>query len=195
MPLPDYPIVTDRLRLRPFTDDDLDALHAIQSRPDVARYLYWPPRTRDECVAALKTRMNNDTLAAEGDALSLAVDLIDDDQTTMVGDMVLFWRSEAHQQGELGYVMHPDFAGRGYTAEAARAMLRIGFEGFGLHRITAQCDTRNTASARVMVKLGMRREAHFVENEFVKDEWTDEYVYAIRRADWAARNANRDLSS
>lgn len=193
MPLPDYPIVTDRLRLRPFTDNDLDALHAIQSRPDVARYLYWPPRTREQCVAALKTRMDNHTLAAEGDALSLAVDLIDDDRATMIGDVVLFWRSETHRQGELGYVVHPDFASRGYTTEAARAMLRVGFEDFGLHRITAQCDTRNTASARVMAKLGMRREAHFVENELVKGEWTDEYVYAIRRAEWAARIANTKL--
>lgn len=194
MPLPAYPIVTDRLRLRPFTDNDLDALHAIQSRADVARYLYWPPRTREECVAALGTRIDNHTLAAEGDALSLAVDLIDHDQPTMIGDLVLFWRSEQHQHGELGYSLHPDFAGRGFTTEAASAMLRVGFEGFDLHRITARCDTRNIASARVMAKLGMRCEAHFVENELVKDEWTDEYVYAIRRTQWAATANTEPLS-
>lgn len=184
---PAYPILTDRLRLRPFTEADLDALHAIQSRADVAKYLYWPPRTRAECQEALTNRVASDMLHTEGDALTLAVDLTCADGPRMVGDVMLFWRSTQHRHGEIGYTLHPDFAGRGLTTEAAGAMLRLGFEHFGLHRITARCDARNLASARVMTKLGMTREAHFVENEWVKDEWTDEYVYAIRRAQWAAR--------
>jgi len=67
------------------------------------------------------------------------------------------------------------------------ALLRLGLEGLGLHRIVARCDARNTASARVMERIGMRREAHFVRNEFLKGEWTDELIYAILRSEWAAR--------
>jgi RimJ/RimL family protein N-acetyltransferase len=66
-------------------------------------------------------------------------------------------------------------------------MLRLGFEGLGLHRIIGRLDGRNRASARVLEKLGMRREAHFVENEYVKGEWTDEVVYAILDREWRSR--------
>ena len=61
---------------------------------------------------------------------------------------------------------------------------RLGFEGLGLHRIIGRCDGRNRGSARVMEHNGMRREAHLVENEFVKGEWTDELIYAILRREW-----------
>ena len=92
-----------------------------------------------------------------------------------MGDCVLFWRSEEHQKGEIGYVFNPAYHGRGLATEAVVALLRLGFEGLGLHRITGHLDARNTASARVLERAGMRREAHLVENEFVKGEWTDEF--------------------
>jgi RimJ/RimL family protein N-acetyltransferase len=63
-------------------------------------------------------------------------------------------------------------------------MLRLGFEELGLHRIFAESDARNAASMRVMERLGMRREAHFVENEFLKGEWTDGVVCAILEREW-----------
>jgi RimJ/RimL family protein N-acetyltransferase len=74
-----------------------------------------------------------------------------------------------------------------YPIRTARLLLRLGFEDLGLHRIAARCDARNTASARVMERAGLRREAHLVQSEFVKGEWTDELIYAILRSEWAAR--------
>jgi RimJ/RimL family protein N-acetyltransferase len=68
-------------------------------------------------------------------------------------------------------------------------LLRLAFEDLGLHRVAARCDVRNTASARVMKRAGLRREAHLVQNEFVKGEWTDELIHAILRSEWAARQA------
>ncbi|WP_394613933.1 GNAT family N-acetyltransferase [Lentzea sp. JNUCC 0626] len=82
-------------------------------------------------------------------------------------------------EGEVGYVFNPDFGGRGYANEATRAMLKIGFEGLGLHRIVAECDARNEASWRLMERLGMRREALLRHAEFFKGEWADSLVYAM----------------
>jgi RimJ/RimL family protein N-acetyltransferase len=65
-------------------------------------------------------------------------------------------------------------------------VLRLGFEDLGLHRIFGRIDGRNTASARVLERLGMRREAHFIQNEIVKGEWTDEVVYALTEDEWPA---------
>ena len=66
-------------------------------------------------------------------------------------------------------------------------MLRLGFDDFGLHRVIGRIDARNTASARVLERLGMRREAHFLQNEMIKGEWTDEVVFAMLEHEWRAR--------
>lgn len=181
---PTYPIETERLLLRPFAPDDLDGMYAIQSRPDVARYLYWEPRTRDEVAETLAIRARYRSLEAEGDRLSLAME--SRENGALIGEVLLIWLSAEHRQGEIGFVLHPAYHGQGFAREAATEMLRLGFEGVSLHRITGRCDGRNEASARLMARLGMRREAHFVQNEIVKGEWTDEYVFAMLADEWKA---------
>jgi RimJ/RimL family protein N-acetyltransferase len=102
----------------------------------------------------------------------------------LVGDVVLFWRSREPRAGEIGFIFHPDHGGRGLATEATREMLRLGFDGLGLHRITGRCDRRNAGSARLMERLDMRREAHFVRNQLIKGEWADELVYALLDTEW-----------
>jgi RimJ/RimL family protein N-acetyltransferase len=182
MATPAYPIRTARLMLRPYTPDDLDDLYDIQSRPAVTRYLYFDPRDREEVREALTAKIQAAALPDDGGHLTLAVVLPETDR--VIGDVLLFLRSREHRQGEIGYVFHPDHGGRGYATEAARVMLRLGFEELGLHRVIGRLDGRNTASARVLEHLGMRREARFRQNEWVKGEWTDEVVYAILEDDW-----------
>ena len=180
---PRYPIETERLLLRPYAESDLDALYDIQSRPDVARFLYWEPRSRDDVAAAISNLQEFTEIDGEGDGLVLAIQPRDGDR--IVGDISLMYRSEAHRQGEIGFVLHPDHQGRGYASEAARAMLRVGFEQLDLHRVIGRCEARNDASARLMERLGMRREGHLVENEWVKGEWQSELVFAMLAAEWA----------
>ena len=181
---PTYPLETERLVLRPFTVEDHDDAYAYHSRQDVVRYLYWEAPGVVEFREVLHRKMARTALLREGDGLNLAV--VPRDVGRVIGDVALSWRSAEHRQGEVGFVFHPDFQGRGYATEAARAMLRLGFGGAGLHRIVGRLDGRNTASAAVLERLGMRREAHLVENEFVKGEWTDEVVYALLDREWAA---------
>ena len=184
---PGYPIRTERLLLRPYAHGDVDALYAHQRLPEVHRYLYTEPRTRSEMEALVAARADPAALAEAGQGIPLVADLAQTGE--LVGDCVLFWRSLEHKQGEVGYVINPAYHGRGLATEAVGALLRLGFEGLGLHRIAGHLDARNTASARVLERAGLRREAHLVENEFVKGEWTDELIYAILRSEWAARQA------
>ncbi|GII05543.1 GNAT family N-acetyltransferase [Planobispora takensis] len=183
---PEYPIRTERLLLRPYTPDDLEAMYAFQSLPEVTRYLYWGPRDREQVRQALEIKLSQTQLLEEGQALALAAEVADTGE--VIGDGLLFWHSRVHRSGEIGYVFHPGHHGKGYATELGRVLLRLGFEGLDLHRITGRLDARNTASARVLERLGMRREAHLVENEWVKDQWTDELVYAILRREWQARD-------
>lgn len=177
---PSYPIETKRLLLRPLHADDLDAMFAYRSREDVCRYLLHPPQTRIQVAARIET--SRAELTDDGQVLTLAV--IERETGAFVGDVVLMWHSRDHRAGEIGYVLHPDHAGKGYAAEAGAVLLRLGFDELGLHRITGRIDARNAASARVLEKLGLRREAHFRENEFLKGEWTDEIVYATLAGEW-----------
>lgn len=179
----DYPIKTARLELRPLTAADLDDLYLYHSDPEVVRYMFWEPRNYEETRAKLEdTIIHASKLTGEGTRLVLAVVLPDEDK--VIGELTLFWRSEEHQQGEIGFVFNPAYGGKGYATEAAEVGLVLGFEQLQLHRIYGRCDGRNTASYKLMERLGMRREAHFVQNEIFKGEWGDELYYAILREEW-----------
>ena len=181
-----FPIETERLRLRPLEAGDLDELAAIYAEPEVVHFLYWDVRTRAAMELVLAGKIERAALERPGDAVDVAA--IVRDAGALVGGVTLSWGDNDHRQGEIGYIFHPAHAGRGYATEAARAMLRIGFERLGLHRISGRLDARNVASARVLERLGMRREAHLAENELVKGEWTDELVYAMLEHEWRALN-------
>ncbi|MFE1768821.1 GNAT family N-acetyltransferase [Streptomyces angustmyceticus] len=186
---PGYPIRTERLDLRPVTPDDLPAIHAYQRRPEVCRYLYWGPLDEAGSRASVAAKAARTTLRESGDLLQLAV--VVRESNTLVGDVTFVWRSSEHRQGGIGYVFHPDHAGHGYATEASRALLELGFEELHLHRIQAELDGRNTASARLLERLGMRREGHLRENEFLDGEWADEVVYAMLAREWRAQRDER----
>jgi RimJ/RimL family protein N-acetyltransferase len=181
---PAGPLETERLLLRPYTPDDFDALFAMHSRPDVARYLYWGARTEAEVHATLEKKVASRAIRSEGDVLAFAVVLKATNE--VVADVVLRLVNEEHRQGEIGFIVHPDHQGHGYATEASRALLRLAFEDLKLHRVVGHLEARNEASARVLEKLGMRREAHFVENEYVKGEWQSGLIYAILDREWRA---------
>jgi RimJ/RimL family protein N-acetyltransferase len=178
---PTYPIQTRRLSLRPWRPEDLDRYHSIRGDPDVARFLYETPLSRAEAAAKLAGLQTEITEA--GTWINLAVEITDSGH--VAGDVGLCWRSDDHRQAEIGYVFHPDDRGLGYATEAAAAVVDLAFTGLSAHRVAGHLDGRNRASAAVLERIGMRREAHLVENEWVKGEWTDEDIYAVLASEWA----------
>jgi RimJ/RimL family protein N-acetyltransferase len=182
---PDYPIRTERLTLRPYEPDDFDAALTYWSRADVTRFLYLEAFTTETFVERLGLLMGRTELNSEGDVLTLAI--VPDGVDRVVGDVTLFWRSAEHQTGEIGFILDPEHQRKGYAREAATALLELGFEQMKLHRIVGRLDGRNAASAAVLRGLGMRQEAHLIENEWVKGEWTDEIVFALLREEWLGR--------
>ena len=177
-----YPLETDRLLLRPYRDEDLEALHEIERLEGTARYLYNVPLDLEATRALLERRKALTAIDEEHDGLLLAAVL--KETGALIGHVNLEVKSSDHRQGEIGYVLHPDHQGHGYATEAAAVMLRLGFEELDLHRIVGRLDARNTASARVLERLGMRLEAHLRENEFVKGEWVSELIYAVLASEW-----------
>jgi RimJ/RimL family protein N-acetyltransferase len=175
---------TERLRLRPLSGDDFDAVRAMQSHPAITQYMFWDPRNETEIRAALEDGVARTTLRREGDWIFIAAEL--KDTGALVVDLVLKWLSAEHRMAEIGFIAHPDHHGRGFATEAAREVLRIAFEELEMHRVIGQTFADNVASARVMEKLGMRREAHLVENLWVKGGWRSELTFAILDREWRA---------
>jgi RimJ/RimL family protein N-acetyltransferase len=176
---PDWPITTERLVLRPFEADDFAALLAIYSDEEVSRYLYHEPRGEAETRELLARKIAATSIEQEGNWLSAAAT----HDGVLVVDVALHWVSEQHKTAEVGFSTDPRHQGQGYATEAARALLDWAFSR-DFHRVIGRVEARNAASARVLEKLGMRCEAHLVENEWVKNEWQSELVYAILRREW-----------
>jgi RimJ/RimL family protein N-acetyltransferase len=101
-----YPLETQRLVLRPFAPSDFEALLAMQSRPDVARWLYWEPRAADAVRTALASRLTETAIAEDGDRISLAAVL--KESSELIGDCTVWQTSGVHRQGEIGYIFNPE---------------------------------------------------------------------------------------
>jgi RimJ/RimL family protein N-acetyltransferase len=181
-----YPLRTARLELRPHTIHDLDAVHGIQSLDSVARFQFWEPRDREQVREWIQEKIGL-TITDEDGSQTLAVVL--PESGTIIGDVVLFMRAPGRQLGEVGASFHPDYHSKGYAAESLLAMMELGFETFGLHRIIARYDPRNTAACRVTERIGMRHEAHFIKKDLVKGVWTDEGVSAMLDTEWQAHRS------
>ncbi|MFD7160315.1 GNAT family N-acetyltransferase [Kribbella sp. NPDC059898] len=180
------PIETDRLTLRRYVETDYDDLLKLQSNPDVTRFLLYDVRTPEQVKEALTGRLADVPMDTDGQALTVAVTLRDTGRH--LGEVTLFLNSTEQRTGEIGYVFHPESHGHGYAAEASVELLRLGFEELGLHRIIARLDVRNTGSVKLLQRLGLRQEAHFVQNEYLKGEWTDELVFAMLYTEWDDRS-------
>jgi RimJ/RimL family protein N-acetyltransferase len=176
------PIETERLLLRPHRMDDLDDLLAFHSDPEVVRYVPWPVRDRAGTEETLQVKLTQTELVAHGQWLVLAVELRS--TGAVIGEVLLKWASD--RQGEVGFALGREHHGQGYAGEAATAMLRLGFDELGFHRITAVCIEENAASARLLTRLGMRQEARLVDNVLFKGAWATQLVFAMLEDEWRA---------
>lgn len=142
----------------------------------------FPPRDRAGTADVLARKSASTGLRQEGDLAELAVTRPHDD--TVVGDVLLALRSVEHETLEVGYLFSPAVAGQGLATEAVRALLDLAFDQLGARRVVARVDVRNTRSRRLLERLGLRREAVLVENEWVKGRATSEADYAVLAREW-----------
>jgi RimJ/RimL family protein N-acetyltransferase len=152
---PEYPLLTERLRLRPHRETDLDDLVEFHGDPEVTRYIPWPTRDREQTRVALAAKLSQG-VAQEGDWLVLAIEV----RTTgkVIGE-VLLKRADDTRTAELGYVLHTAFQGHGLATEAAGAMTELALETFGVRRVVAFIEPENAGSAAVLGRLGFSRDA------------------------------------
>ena len=172
---PPLPLRTERLVLRQLTPDDADDLVSYLGDPEVARFTLFDPWTPPYAAARLRR-------PKDPDALNLGIEV----DGRVVGNIFLVLQPPAYCQAEIGWVVAPDVAGRGYATEAATAAVDLLFDHYAVHRVNAMLDPRNDRSAALCERLGMRREAHQRRNFWSKGEWADTFEYAVLADEWAA---------
>ena len=177
-------LATDRVILRELVESDARRIFEIESIPEVSRY-----QSRDTTsVEAAEWYVRGimvEAAALPRTVFDFAVTLRGDDR--LVGRCGMKRSDNELRDAMVWYVLDPAIHGHGYVTEAARALLAFAFDELGLHRVWADADPRNQASLRVMQRLGMRQEAHHVENVHIRGEWCDSIIYAMLRREWSAR--------
>jgi RimJ/RimL family protein N-acetyltransferase len=180
-----WPVHTERLTIRPATADDVDATWAIRRLPEVANWITSAPADRASYATAFV------------DPERLAKTLVIELDGVLIGDLMLavedaWGQTEVAEQArnvqaELGWVLAPEHAGRGYATEAVLELVRLCFEELGLRRVLAQCFADNDASWRLMERVGMRREMYTVNESLHRSgAWLDGMMYALLADEWRA---------
>jgi RimJ/RimL family protein N-acetyltransferase len=175
---PDWPVRTERLVLRPHEPGDADAFVDAWASEEWTSLLLSRPMNRAEVHEMVRRRTQ------PGDPRILG--LVVEHDGEVVGDSMLHLQGTGLSEGEIGWTILPQHAGRGFATEAARAVLRLAFEHYGLRRVVANLDARNARSAALCERLGMRREVDRVADFWSKGTWTSSYEYALLRDEWRA---------
>lgn len=164
---------TERLIMRPFKSTDLQDVFAIYNNDDTCKFLLHNKWTQEDMQDRFNKKLANSVLTKES-KLSLAVIY----KTKVVGDLSV-WYTDKKDTVEIGYSFSNEVAGKGLATEAASSLVYKLFEEFSVHRIQAVLDARNTASQKLCERIGMRKEAHFIQDFWNKNEWTDSIVYGM----------------
>jgi RimJ/RimL family protein N-acetyltransferase len=178
---PGLVLETPRLVLRELRGEDAPAVQAYASDLEVVRYLDWGPSSPADTRRFLATAGEaRKALPRTLYHLAIVLKATDD----LIGGCRIEIRSPASGSGDVGYVLDRRAWGRGHATEATRALLALAFGPLGLHRVWATCDVENRASARVLEKVGMRREGLLRQHVRRRGEWRDSCLYAILEPEW-----------
>jgi aminoglycoside 6'-N-acetyltransferase len=180
---------TERLVLRLMNDGDLQDVHDWMSDPDVVRYQLYEPRSLELVQEHIDKVKVATRLEKADDFVEFAIELpaSETDRARVIGCLYFRLESVENSTAEIGWALTAAFQGKGYAAEAARAVLDVAFGPMELHRVIANLDPRNGASIALCLRLGMRHEALHLEDLWFKGEWGDTGIYAILDREWSAR--------
>ncbi len=178
-------IETERLLLREFKKNDWHRVYEYQNHPLYLRYTPWKERGEDDARRFVQSFLD---WQSERPRRKYQFAIILRSEDRLIGNCGIRSRPPQTHEADLGYELDHNYWGHGYATEAAQALLRLGFGTLQLHRIWAWCIAENMGSAHVLEKIGMRREGHMREQEWMQGRWWDTFVYAVLNYEWQKKN-------
>ena len=169
---------TENFFIRALERKDLEVFTQYRSLEMVAKYQDWTSFTYQDAVELFES-MNDSIFGAVGSWYQLAILSLKSDE--LVGDLYVHFIDQ--DQIEIGFTVSPLHQGKSVATEAVSSLLGYVFGELKRHRVVATTDVKNTASYRLLEKLGFRREGHFIQNIYFKGAWGDEYQYALLRSE------------
>ncbi|MBX7139996.1 MAG: GNAT family N-acetyltransferase [Chitinophagales bacterium] len=175
LPFPE--LMTPRLRLRFIVPEDAESLLFLRSSEDVMHYIDKERmKTREDALALIQKMTDG---IHSGTGINWGISLLDD--PALLGT-IAFWRLiPENYRAEIGYMLHPDFQGRGLMSEAMTEVIRYGFEVMNLHSIEANINPGNEVSRKLLLKFRFQKEAYFRENYFFNGKFLDSEIYSLIR--------------
>ncbi len=177
-------LMTERLRLREFSLRDEELLLPFARKPEQLRYMLFSLASEGEISSFLAHAIRQIDASPR---LEYHLVLEDRTDSSFVGSVALMIEGDAPSSAELGYWLHESQWGKGYAAEASRAIVEFGFASLGLHRIWGKCHVDNAGSARVMEKCGMTLEGTIREHVWLRDHFRSSFLYSILKGEWGGR--------
>ncbi len=176
-------IEADRVVLRRLEPSDAEVVFGYRADPEVWRYQNWVPASVDEVRAFIESLAGLEP-DSPGRWFQVGIELRESGE--LAGDCGIHVSASDPRQVEIGITLAPSHQRRGLGSEALRALLGYLFSVLGKHRVFGSVDARNEASLALLRRVGMRQEAHFVENCWSKGEWTDDVVFGMLDREWVA---------
>jgi RimJ/RimL family protein N-acetyltransferase len=170
-----------RLLLRPIKLDDAKSIFSYRADPEIGKFQMWRPGTLSDVEEFIRTQIVCEP-NLPGTWLQLAICRIDSPE--IIGDCGLHFDDREMEQVEIGITLKREHQRFGYATEALKTLFRYLFEDLEKHRIYASVDPGNEASIRLLERMKMRREAHFIETIRIDDLWADDIVYGILKREW-----------
>lgn len=171
---------SERLVLRRLKDSDAPEVYKIRSNLERMKYIPRPILQNEEEALAMIQMMN--AKIDENTDINWGVCLKNSDK--IIGFMGFYRVQPESYRTEIGYMILPEYDGKGYVSEAVTTMLNYAFNTVGFHSVEAVIDPNNFGSARVLEKNGFRKEAHFIENFFWNNEFIDSVHYGILKREF-----------
>jgi RimJ/RimL family protein N-acetyltransferase len=181
------PINTARLNLREFVMNDFEAVHAYSSDPRVTRYLFFGPRDEDGTTDYLEGLLASQRERPRS-RFELAVEEIATARVIGACDLSFIERNVV----DLGYMLGAESWGKGYATEIALALIDAAFFDLRAARVISTVDINNSASIRVLEKIGMRWEAVYRKHRRAKNRWWDCHLFTLPREVWQASRVNQE---
>ena len=173
--LPFHNLQSERLILRRVFKDDVNEIFALRSNQEVMKYIPRPLlKTEEEAIAHI-TAIDEKIDSNEG--INWAI--TQKGNPKLIGIIGHYRLKPEHFRSEIGYMLLPEYQGKGIISEAIKEVVNYGFDVMKLHSIEAIIDPKNIASEKVLQKNGFAKEAHFKENEYYEGRFIDTAIYAI----------------
>lgn len=171
-----FPVIeTDRLILRRITDEDVNEVFELRSNPETMKYIPRP------LVKTTEDALEHIAMIEEKIATNIGINwgITLKDNAKLLGIIGYYRIQPENYRAEIGYMLLPDFHGKGIIPEAVNKLIRYGFDDLKLHSIEAVIDPENLASEKVLQKCGFVKEAHFKESEFYEGRFFDKVIYSL----------------